>query len=123
MRFIPRTVHGVLDYVVGGLLLCAPTLFGFSHVETARNVAWAVGAGTLLYSLLTAYELSLAKLIPFKAHLTLDVIGGVLLLASPWLFGFSDEVTVPHVVVGAFEIVAGLCTRLAPVPRPIATSR
>jgi hypothetical protein len=123
MRFIPRTVHGVLDYIVGALLLFAPILFGFSHVEAARNVAWVVGGGTLLYSLLTAYEFGAAKLIPFTTHLTLDIIGGLLLLTSPWLFGFASEVAGPHIVVGAFEVVAGLCTRLVSVPRPIITAR
>jgi hypothetical protein len=123
MKFIPRTVHAALDYIVGVLLILAPTLFGFSHIEAARNVALLVGGGTLLYSLLTAYEFGLIKLIPFSGHLALDVIGGFLLLASPWLFGFSNELIGPHVAFGLFEITAGLCTRWEPAPRPIVTSR
>jgi hypothetical protein len=123
MRFIPRTVHGFLDYLVGILLLLAPTLFGFSHIDAARNVAMFAGGGAILYSLLTAYEFGMAKVIPFTAHLALDVISGFLLLASPWLFGFSDEVVGPHVAVGIFEIMAGLCTRREPAPRPMVTSR
>ena len=123
MRFIPRTLHGLLDYVVGGLLLGAPWLFGFAHVEAARTVALIVGGGVLLYSLLTAYEWGLAEVIPFTVHLALDVAGGFLLAASPWVFWFSDDVIAPHLVVGIFSIFAGLCTRLAPTPRPIITSR
>lgn len=123
MHIIPRTVHAALDYIVGVFLLLAPSLFGFAHVEVARNVMLLVGAGTLLYSLLTAYEFGLIKLIPFRGHLALDVVGGFLLLASPWLFGFSSEVVAPHVAFGLFEIMAGLCTRREPAPRPIVTSR
>ena len=123
MHFIPRSVHGILDYVVGILLILAPTLFGFSHIDTARNVALFMGSGALLYSVLTNYELGLVKLIPFSVHLTLDVISGVLLAASPWLFGFADQVAAPHVAVGLFEIVAGLCTRRDAASHPLVTSR
>jgi hypothetical protein len=28
MRFIPTSVHGVLDYLIGALLIIAPWLFG-----------------------------------------------------------------------------------------------
>jgi hypothetical protein len=38
-------------------------------------------------------------------HLLLDVGSGIVLLPSPWLFGFADRVIWPHVVVGLMEIV------------------
>lgn len=48
------------------------------------------------------------------AHLGLDIAGGVLLAASPWLFGFASLVFWPHLIVGLFEIAAGVMTRTAP---------
>jgi hypothetical protein len=48
--------------------------------------------------------------ITMPTHLMLDMAGGALLAASPWLFGFSDYVTTPHVVVGLFEIVTAAVT-------------
>jgi SPW repeat len=33
----------------------------------------------------------LARMIPTKAHAALDYVVGLLLIASPWLFGFADE--------------------------------
>ncbi len=44
-------------------------------------------------------------------HLGADVLAGILLAASPWLFGFSDRVFWPHLIVGALEIGAGLITQ------------
>jgi hypothetical protein len=41
----------------------------------------------------------------------LDIVAGLLLLASPWLFGFADRITWPHVLFGLFEIAAGLTTK------------
>lgn len=35
----------------------------------------------------------LAKLIPTKSHARMDYAVGLLLIASPWLFGFADEST------------------------------
>lgn len=35
----------------------------------------------------------LAKLIPTKTHAGMDYAVGLLLIASPWLFGFADEST------------------------------
>lgn len=111
MKVIPRNVHGVLDYAVGLLLILAPFLFGFADVEAARNVAIAVGVAALLYSLFTAYELGAVKAIPFQTHLWLDAASGLLLLVSPWLFGFADRIAWPHVVVGLLEIGAAFMTR------------
>jgi hypothetical protein len=44
-------------------------------------------------------------------HLGVDAAGGLLLLASPWLFGFADRVMWPHVIIGILEIGAALTTR------------
>lgn len=111
MKNINSRTHGVLDYVVGVLLIVAPFLFGFADNEPARNAAWIVGAGSLLYSLITAYELSIAKLIPYRVHLGLDIAAGLFLAASPWLMGFDDRIVWPHVTVGLLEIAVAMMSR------------
>ncbi len=114
MRFIPTKVHGALDYATGALLILAPWLLGFANGGPAQWVPVILGAGVILYSLVTDYELGVARLLPMPAHLGLDIAGGVLLAASPWLFGFASLVFWPHLIVGLFEIAAGLMTRTAP---------
>ena len=116
MRFIPTRVHGVLDYLMGLLLIAAPWLFGFADAENeaARWIPVILGAGVILYSLMTRYELGVARIIPMSTHLALDVIGGIFLAASPWLFGFADEIWWPHLVFGLLEIGAGLMTETTP---------
>jgi hypothetical protein len=111
MKFISSRAHGVLDYPVGFLLIIAPQLFGFSDVDAARNVSVAIGVSALVYSLLTSFELGLFKVIPFRVHLGLDLVSGVLLAASPWLFGFADETRAFHVTAGLLEVLAVLSTR------------
>jgi len=111
---ISSKTHAVLDYLVGILLIAAPWLLGFADNSAATTIPVVLGISTLVYSLFTNYEYSLARMLPFKIHLTIDFMAGLLLLASPWLFGFHEEVYLPHVIVGTFEILAVLMTRKAP---------
>jgi SPW repeat len=108
-------MHGMLDYPAGILLIAAPWIFGFSDVGGAAvAVPIAVGALIILQSLITDYELSIADILPLPAHLSMDVLLGVVLALSPVLFGFTDEganAWVPHVVAGIALIGSGLMTR------------
>jgi hypothetical protein len=114
VRFIPTTVHGVLDYLMGALLIVAPWLFGFAEGGEETWLPVVLGAGVILYSLFTDYELGMAKSISVPAHLWLDGLGGVLLALSPWLFAFSDLIVWPHLMLGLIEIGAALTTRTRP---------
>ncbi len=111
MRFISRNAHGVLDYAVGALLIISPWLFEFETNSAAMLVAIALGVAAILYSLITRYEWGLAGLIPFNAHLTIDMMGGFVLALSPWLFGFADVVYLPHLIIGIGEIMASQLTQ------------
>jgi len=110
MRFISRKVHAVLDYIVGVLLIASPWLFNFADIAGAKWVAIIIGIVMLGMALLTDYEGGVRKIIPMSGHLTMDVIAGILLIASPWLFNFSEYVYLPHVIIGILEIGAGLFT-------------
>jgi hypothetical protein len=114
MRFIPTKVHGMMDYLVGILLIVAPWLFDFADDSAKTWVPVALGAGALIYSLMTDYELGLGRSISVKTHLTLDLLSGILLAASPWIFGFADEIYGPHLVLGLIEIGASLLTKTQP---------
>ena len=114
MRFIPTRVHGVLDYLVGTLLIAAPWLLNFNRGGAETWVPVILGVGALVYSLLTNYELGVVRRIPMGTHLGLDAASGVLLALSPWLFGFSSYVFWPHLILGIFEIIAALTTQTTP---------
>lgn len=124
MRFLPTRVHGVLDYLVGTLLIAAPWLFNFARGGAETWVPVVLGAGAIIYSLMTDYELGLARKISTQTHLALDLWSGILLAASPWLFSFYEYVYLPHVILGIFEIGASLATQASPsVTRQVDTDR
>jgi hypothetical protein len=110
MHIVPVRIHCVLDYLVGVLLLAAPWLFGFADGGPAQWVAIVVGAVIIVYSLLKDYELGLATAIPLPVHLGLDVVAGIFLTMSPWLFGFADAIAWPHVLFGLIAIVVATLT-------------
>jgi hypothetical protein len=111
---IPTRIHGMLDYAMGLLLMLSPWMFGFAANGPETWIPVTLGAGAIVYSLLTAYELGAARVIPMNLHLVFDAVAGALLAVSPWVFNFSHYVWVPHVVLGLLEIGAALMTD----PRP-----
>src|SRR4051812_13538646 len=115
MKIIPRQIHGILDYVVGIILILSPRLFGFSYGGAEQSVPVTLGWATVVYSLLTKYELGALKVIPFRVHLILDLLSGLFLAASPWLLGFADRVWGPHLAFGILEIGVVAMTRREPV--------
>jgi hypothetical protein len=114
MRFIPTRVHGMMDYLVGVLLIAAPWLFDFDRGGAETWVPVLLGASAIVYSLFTDYELGVVRRLSMPTHLMLDLGSGILLAASPWLFGFSDYVWEPHLIVGLIEIGTSLMTRRVP---------
>ena len=114
MRIVSTKTHGVLDYLTGAALLAAPKALGLEDVPSSARALQLAGGGATAYSLLTDYELGVAKVLPMPVHLALDAASGALLASSPWLFGFASNGTrywLPHVLVGAQEILASVTTK------------
>ena len=114
MKFIKTRTHGYLDYLMGVILIAAPWLFNFDRGEAETWVPVVLGAGVIIFSLLTDYELGVSPTISMRTHLMLDLAGGILLAASPWIFGFADYVWAPHLVFGILEIGASVFTKTEP---------
>lgn len=110
MHFISTRVHGTLDYIVGLLLIMLPQLFAFRTGGYEEKIPVILGVATIVYSLITRYEFGLFKVLPFRMHLTFDFLSGLLLAASPWLFGFADRVWAPHLGFGLFGIAVAMMT-------------
>jgi hypothetical protein len=107
---ITTKTHGVLDYLTIGSFLFLPRLLGFSKA-TATGMT-AVGLTKLGYTLFTNHELGLVKALPMKAHLAMDVAGGAMLCALPFMAGHDvdDLETAVCTGLGAFDIAAAPLT-------------
>jgi hypothetical protein len=114
MRFIPTRIHGILDYLVGIVLIAAPWLLNFNHGGAETWVPVIIGIVILLQTIMTNFEGGMFRVIPVGTHLTMDFFIGLFLAISPWLFGFADLVWGPHVLFGVVAVLASLTTHTVP---------
>lgn len=113
---VSRLLHGVWEYVISVLLIASPFLFDFEGGPTAV----AIVLGVALIALAAASEgvSGLANQVPLSAHALVDYVVAGVLIASPFLFGFSDEgePTALFLVLGVGHLVLSIGTRYRPEP-------
>jgi hypothetical protein len=114
---IPLNAHAALEPLMAVLIIAAPWIFGFSEAGDAKAVCIAVGAIMLIAGSMTDWRLSIARLIPLRAHMATDLSLGAVLILSPFVLGFSDHggATRFTVIVGALEVLTALATRWDPL--------
>lgn len=97
--------HNIIDYIAAAGLVLSPYIFQFDHIEPARNTFLFLGLGLALYSAFTVYQYSFLKIIPLKTHMHLDLFTGLVLMISPWLFDYRNDITNAQI---ALHFVLGL---------------
>jgi hypothetical protein len=122
-QIISTKMHGVEDYALVVLLLAAPYLFGFANGTAAQYVPQIIGVAILGVSLMTRYELGLMPIIPMPMHLMLDAGAAIVLAASPWIFGFSKFVYLPHLILGLGELMVVAMSQTQPRSVPGTAAR
>lgn len=90
MRFVTKTIHAWLDYPVAIALIALPFLLGLgdSH-PLALTVSPIVGVAAFMLTVFTDHHLGVIRILPYKLHLAVDFVVGLLFLALPVVFGFS----------------------------------
>ena len=88
---ISREVHGIADYLYAPLVFAAPEIAGFGQNKQAATLCQVIGAGVLASTISTKAEWGILRVVPFKAHIALDVAVSLFSLAAPWICGFSKN--------------------------------
>lgn len=109
---IPLTLHAASEPFLVALLIAAPFIFAFSDESAPTALAIVAGLVILVVAMSTKWKLSLVKVIPVEIHAMLDLGLGAFLIASPFIFGFSDvsSATAFFIVFGVLEILATIGT-------------
>ncbi|KIC27779.1 SPW repeat domain-containing protein [Leisingera sp. ANG-M6] len=90
LRFVTRTIHAYLDYPVAIALMGLPFLLGLGESNPlALWLSVATGIAAFALTVLTDHHLGLIRVLPYKLHLTVDLIVGLTFLAAPFVFGFA----------------------------------
>jgi hypothetical protein len=109
---VPAFVHGLYEYVAALALIVAPLLLDY---DSGAASAVCVIAGVLLIFLAatTTSSTSLVNQVPLPVHILLDYVLAAVLIASPFLFGFSDETPPTAVCLGGgiFHLLLSIGTR------------
>jgi len=120
---IPVLVHGLVEYAAGVLFIVAPFVLSYDS-DAATAVSIIVGFVVLIVAAATEGPTSLVNQIPVSAHVALDYVLAVLLVALPFIAGFSDETapTAFFIVLGIAHLLITIGTRFrsgaAPPPPP-----
>lgn len=109
---VPAFVHGVLEYAAAALFIAAPFLFAFES-DTATGLSIGAGVLVLVLAASTAMPTGLIKSVPVQAHVVLDYLLALLLIAAPFLFGFDHDGTATafFIVIGVVHLLLTIATR------------
>jgi len=109
---IPVFVHGVIEYLAGIFLIAAPLLLGYDS-GAATAVSVIVGVVVLVVAAMTEGPTGLIPQLRLAAHVALDYVLAALLIASPFLFGFTDEgaPTAVFIALGVVHLLVTIGTR------------
>ena len=89
-RFVTKKIHAFLDYPVAVSLLALPFLLGLGASNpVALWLSVGTGAAAFVLTLLTNHELGAFRVLPYKFHLAVDFLVGVLFVAAPTALAFS----------------------------------
>lgn len=110
----PRT-HGILDYVTVVLFALAPSVLGLEGLPA--TMSYALAAIHLVMTLVTAFPLGVASVVPFPLHGMVELAVAVMLLALG-LFLFEGTARVFYLVMGVVIALVWATTdyQTAPVP-------
>ncbi|HEU0053786.1 MAG TPA: hypothetical protein VFQ39_11430 [Longimicrobium sp.] len=86
---ISPDMHAMVDYSTVLMTAAAPRLLGMS--DRATRAAEMLAGGYLALSLVTDYDLSLRRLVPFKAHGAAEAVLGMALPFLPKVLGFERD--------------------------------
>ena len=113
--FFPFFLHGVVEYAAGIFLVVAPFLFGYDD-GLATGASIVLGIALLGVAAASDSPAGLNRTIPVKAHVALDFVMVALLVAAPFLLGFSEEdtPTAVFIALGVAHLLITIATRFLP---------
>jgi hypothetical protein len=89
---VPAFVHSLIEYIAGVLLIAAPLLLDYDS-GAAKAVSIILGVLVLFLVATTTSTMSLINQVPLSMHIVFDYVIAAVMIASPFLFGFSGEST------------------------------
>ena len=109
MRILPTMLHGMLDYLVGLIVVILPFALGLYGLQQGALIF--LGVLVILYSAVTDYEMGLIRYLRIRFHLFLDALFGLAMLLMPSLLDFPMGARWPNYLIGILALVLVAVTR------------
>ncbi|MEA2467207.1 MAG: hypothetical protein QOJ57_1333 [Thermoleophilaceae bacterium] len=109
---IPAFIHSLIEYIAGVALIAAPLLLDYkSGAATAASII--LGVLVLFLVATTTSTMSLINQVPLSMHIVFDYVIAAVMIAAPFLFGFSGKSTPTAVFIagGVVWLLLSIGTR------------
>jgi hypothetical protein len=109
-RPISTRTHGIIDLAFSGTLIALPFLLKWNG--RARKLAISGAVATLGNTLMTNFEFGVVKVLPMKAHLSIDAGEASALLSARKMLGEHEKWPARVLaLMGAVESMVGAMTK------------
>jgi hypothetical protein len=117
---IPQAVQGLLEYLAGILFVAAPFFLHFTDEGVATAAAIVVGILFLVLAATSQGPTGLVKQLSPPVHALLDALLAILLVAAPFVLGFSGVPTPRNLflVAGVVWLLVTIGSRYGRKERP-----
>ena len=90
MRFVTKKIHAYLDYPVAIALIILPFALGLGSSNVlALQLSVGTGIAAFILTLLTDHQFGVYRVIPYKTHLLVDGLVGIIFVIAPFAFSFQ----------------------------------
>lgn len=90
MKFVTKRIHAYLDYPVAVALMGLPFVLGLGNSNPlALQLSIGTGIAAFILTLLTDHHLGVYRVIPYKGHLVVDALVGIVFVIAPFVFSFQ----------------------------------
>ncbi|WP_339815751.1 hypothetical protein [uncultured Imperialibacter sp.] len=101
MKFVTKRIHAYLDYPVAVALMALPFVLGLGGSNAfALQLSVATGVAAFVLTVLTDHHLGIVRVIPYRIHLIVDGLVGVVFTLAPFIFSFKGLDTYYYLVNG-----------------------
>ena len=90
MKFVTKQIHAYLDYPVAVALMVLPFVLGLGNSNPlALQLSVGTGVAAFVLTLLTDHQLGAYGIIPYRVHLVVDAIVGIVFVLAPLVLSFQ----------------------------------
>jgi hypothetical protein len=106
MRFITKKIHAYLDYPVAVALIVLPFVLGLGNSNPlALQLSVGTGIAAFILTLLTDHQLGVYRIIPYKVHLAIDTLVGIVFVIAPFMFSFRGADACFYWIIGGSVLI------------------